>query len=285
MPRGWPQAHARAQRRRREQEDQVPTPARRKHGARRGRGPEDRPPDNDRGRSAQSRLPRPIKRLSRSARDRVSNQRMGPLSSRGRSCRFQLPNRSCTITATRVKIKPHDYPRKSAQDALPRSFPQNLLYRGQARPSRADDRAHRTREPDSSVGEPDCRIVLIERHRSASRAFDQAAKRGSKWNDWETLAGGGAFGSAVRKWRGEDLAASVPKELGVLLVVGGIGGLLLPGPVGSPFLILGGVILWPAAFKRVESCFEKRFPRLHRQGMSQIARFVSDFERRYPWTR
>ena len=31
----------------------------------------------------------------------------------------------------------------------------------------------------------------------------------------------------------------VPKELGVLLVVGGIGGLLLPGPVGSPFLILG----------------------------------------------
>ncbi len=83
----------------------------------------------------------------------------------------------------------------------------------------------------------------------------------------------------------KDLAASVPKELGVLLVVGGIGGLLLPGPVGSPFLILGGVILWPAAFKRVESCFEKRFPRLHRQGMFQIARFVSDLERRYPWTR
>ncbi len=57
----------------------------------------------------------------------------------------------------------------------------------------------------------------------------------------------------------------LPKELGVLLVVGGIGGLLLPGPVGTPFLILGGVILWPAAFRRVESCFEKRFPRLHRR--------------------
>jgi hypothetical protein len=76
----------------------------------------------------------------------------------------------------------------------------------------------------------------------------------------------------------------VPKELGVLLVVGGIGGLLLPGPVGSPFLILGGVILWPAAFRRVESCFEKRFPRLHKQGMMQVARFVTDLERRYPWT-
>jgi hypothetical protein len=76
---------------------------------------------------------------------------------------------------------------------------------------------------------------------------------------------------------------SLPKELGVLLVVGGIGGLLLPGPVGSPFLILGGVILWPAAFRRVEACFEKRFPRLHQQGMTQITRFVHDLERRYPW--
>ena len=77
----------------------------------------------------------------------------------------------------------------------------------------------------------------------------------------------------------------VPKELGVLLVVGGIGGLLLPGPIGSPFLILGGVILWPAAFTRVEKCFEKRFPRLHKQGMMQITRFVTDLERRYPWAR
>ena len=76
-----------------------------------------------------------------------------------------------------------------------------------------------------------------------------------------------------------------PKELGVLLLVGGIGGLLLPGPVGSPFLILGGVILWPAAFSRVENCFEKRFPRTHKLGMVQINRFVSDLERRYPWPR
>ena len=80
-------------------------------------------------------------------------------------------------------------------------------------------------------------------------------------------------------------ARALPKELGVLLVVRGIGGLLLPGPVGTPFLLLGGVILWPAAFSRVESCFEKRFPRLHREGMMQITRFVTDLERRYPWSR
>jgi len=78
---------------------------------------------------------------------------------------------------------------------------------------------------------------------------------------------------------------SLPKELGVLLVVAGIAGLLLPGPVGTPFLILGGVTLWPAAFRRVDACFQKRLPRLHHVGMIQIRRFVTDLERRYPWPR
>jgi hypothetical protein len=76
---------------------------------------------------------------------------------------------------------------------------------------------------------------------------------------------------------------SAPKELGVLLVVAGIGGLLLPGPVGTPFLIAGGVILWPDAFSKVETCLQRRFPRFHRQGMLQMRRFVNDLERRYPW--
>jgi hypothetical protein len=74
----------------------------------------------------------------------------------------------------------------------------------------------------------------------------------------------------------------LPREVGVLLVVAGVGGLLLPGPVGSPFLLLGGVILWPRAFRRVASCFEARFPRLHHQSMRQIVRFLDDLDRRYP---
>ena len=52
------------------------------------------------------------------------------------------------------------------------------------------------------------------------------------------------------------LVQGLPKELGVLLVVSGIGGLILPGPIGTPFLLLGGLILWPSGFGRVESCFE-----------------------------
>jgi len=74
----------------------------------------------------------------------------------------------------------------------------------------------------------------------------------------------------------------LPKEVGVLLIVAGLGGVLLPGPVGSPFLILGGLVLWPAAFRRVENCFVKRFPKLHRQSVRQIARFLDDLDRRYP---
>jgi hypothetical protein len=75
---------------------------------------------------------------------------------------------------------------------------------------------------------------------------------------------------------------AMPREVGVLLVVAGIGGILLPGPVGTPFLVLGGVILWPRAFQRLEGLLERRFPRLHHQSMIQITRFINDLERRYP---
>ena len=75
---------------------------------------------------------------------------------------------------------------------------------------------------------------------------------------------------------------SLPKEIGVLLMVAGVGGLVLPGPIGTPFLVLGGVVLWPKAFERVEVCLEKRFPKLHHQSLRQIKRFLTDLDRRYP---
>ena len=74
----------------------------------------------------------------------------------------------------------------------------------------------------------------------------------------------------------------LPKEVGVLLLAAGVGGVLLPGPIGSPFLIMAGVVLWPRLFLRVEVAFERRFPGLHRQGVRQIKRFLSDLESRYP---
>jgi hypothetical protein len=74
----------------------------------------------------------------------------------------------------------------------------------------------------------------------------------------------------------------LPTEVGALLMVVGIAGLLLPGPVGSPFVIAGGVALWPAAFGRVERWFQRRYPTAHCQGMEQIERYLDNLERRYP---
>ena len=81
---------------------------------------------------------------------------------------------------------------------------------------------------------------------------------------------------AIRRVRG------MPAEVGILLIVSGIGGILLPGPVGTPFLVLGCLMLWPKAFRQTERCVEKRFPRMHRHGVKQINRFLDDLERRYP---
>jgi hypothetical protein len=74
----------------------------------------------------------------------------------------------------------------------------------------------------------------------------------------------------------------LPKEVGVLLLVAGVGGLLLPGPVGTPFVLLAAVVLWPSLFERVELFFERHCPNMHRAGVRQIKRYLSDLERRYP---
>jgi hypothetical protein len=75
---------------------------------------------------------------------------------------------------------------------------------------------------------------------------------------------------------------AMPREFSILLIVAGIGGILLPGPVGTPFLVLGGIMLWPRALGRLEALLAGRFPRLHRGSVRQINRFLDDLERRYP---
>ncbi len=74
----------------------------------------------------------------------------------------------------------------------------------------------------------------------------------------------------------------LPPEIGVLLIVVGTAGVLLPGPVGSPFLVAGGIALWPSGFRKVERWFLKVAPRMYETGIRQIEQFLSDLERTVP---
>ncbi len=73
----------------------------------------------------------------------------------------------------------------------------------------------------------------------------------------------------------------IPKELGVMLLTAGIVGVILPGP-GAPAIIAGGLALWPEAFGKIESWLVRSHPKVHRQGVRQINRFLNDLEKRYP---
>ena len=97
-------------------------------------------------------------------------------------------------------------------------------------------------------------------------------------------------GSAPATHRQEVVAAktanvrlvALPPEIGVLLMVVGTAGVLLPGPVGSPFLIAGGLALWPAGFRKAEGWLMRVAPKLYETGVHQIEQFLTDLERRYP---
>jgi hypothetical protein len=74
----------------------------------------------------------------------------------------------------------------------------------------------------------------------------------------------------------------LPKEVGVMLMTVGALGFVLPGVVGAPAAIAGGLVLWPKAFGKVENWFERRFPEAHKQSLYQINRYLNDLEARYP---
>ncbi len=76
----------------------------------------------------------------------------------------------------------------------------------------------------------------------------------------------------------------LPPEVGALLIVVGVVGVLLPGPVGSPFLVAGGLAMWPSGFRKVEDLMQKVSPRLYAEGIRQLERYLADLERRYPGT-
>jgi len=79
--------------------------------------------------------------------------------------------------------------------------------------------------------------------------------------------------------------ASLPKEIGVMLLAAGIANGMLPPPPG-PFdmmIVFSGVLaLWPRGFRAVEGRAQSLFPKTHDLTMRLLDRFLDDLERRYP---
>jgi hypothetical protein len=74
----------------------------------------------------------------------------------------------------------------------------------------------------------------------------------------------------------------LPPEIGILLTLVGTAGVVLPGMIGTPFLVAGGIALWPSGFRKVERWLMKVSPKAFETGVQQIEQFLADLERRYP---
>jgi hypothetical protein len=76
--------------------------------------------------------------------------------------------------------------------------------------------------------------------------------------------------------------SAMPRDVGWLLVTAGVVGEVAPGVFGTPFWIMGTLILWPSMGRRMESVLERRAPQFFAASMKQVGRFLDDLERRYP---
>ena len=74
----------------------------------------------------------------------------------------------------------------------------------------------------------------------------------------------------------------LPAGVGVILMGIGAVGLIVPGPIGTPFILAGGLVLAPRIFGAVDRCVQHRLPTFYWTGMEAVERFMDDFEKRYP---
>lgn len=74
----------------------------------------------------------------------------------------------------------------------------------------------------------------------------------------------------------------LPHDVGWLLVTAGVVGVVMPGVLGVPFLVLGGLILLPGTNRRAERWLTGHSPKIFKGSIRQINRFLDDLERRYP---
>lgn len=102
----------------------------------------------------------------------------------------------------------------------------------------------------------------------------------------EGASGGGcnerAEAEAAAEDKQDELLQQFPSEIAMLLIMAGVAGVLLPGPIGAPLILAGGVTLWPKTFRPLERWFRRKFPAMHQEGVIQLKEFVKDLENRFP---
>ncbi len=74
----------------------------------------------------------------------------------------------------------------------------------------------------------------------------------------------------------------LPRDVGWLLITAGLVGVVVPGVLGVPFLVLGGLVLMPLTSQRAEHWLSGQSPKIFKGSVRQINRFLDDLERRYP---
>ncbi len=72
------------------------------------------------------------------------------------------------------------------------------------------------------------------------------------------------------------------RGVGWVLISAGVVGMVVPGVLGTPFLIMGALALWPGNHKRVERWRQGHSPKVFHGAMKQINRFLDDLDKRYP---
>lgn len=76
--------------------------------------------------------------------------------------------------------------------------------------------------------------------------------------------------------------AELPREAGWLLITAGTLGVVVPGIIGTPFLVAGAVALAPGGHTLMSRWAGRNPPKLVRSAMRQMERFLDDLDRRYP---
>ncbi|MGI9211301.1 MAG: hypothetical protein ACR2HF_02415 [Methylococcaceae bacterium] len=105
--------------------------------------------------------------------------------------------------------------------------------------------------------------------------------------DWtETTQNAIPPGNGIRTdLSGEDIIKRVKhlnRSMGWILISAGVVGIVIPGIIGTPFVILGGLVLWPGNEKMLNKWRKGHHAGFVDGALRQVNRYLDDVERRYP---